>query len=104
MPEATRSTQGGLTIEQWVLAADPREFVSKSSGQPMTVLELRDPARLGNSVVLFLDGPVGSLAGGSPRTPITLHLEEVRSGRGRGELIGRAAREVVEKSLRPERS
>ena len=52
---------------------------SKSTQQPMTVVELRDPARLGNSIVIFLDGPAGPLEAVEPGAEVTPHLEEVRS-------------------------
>ena len=89
------ATDGGLTVS-WLLAAPVRSFVSKTSGQTCTVVELRDPARLGNSLVLFLDGESGPLAQVSPNTLLTLRVTEVRSGSGRGELIGTATRESVE--------
>ena len=89
------NTKGGVTVT-WALAAEPRSFTSKTTQQPMTVVELRDPVRLGNSIVLFLDGQAEKLGTVPPGTEVTLHLEEVRAGRGRGELVGRASREDVE--------
>jgi len=90
--------KGGLTVE-WLLAAPVRSFVSKTSGKTKTVVELRDPTRLGNSLVVFLDGEAAGLARIEPSTIGTLHVEEVRSGQGRGELIGTATRKDVEQAF-----
>lgn len=87
---------GGLTLT-WYLADQPRTVQTKA-GKEMTVLELRDPRRLANSLILWLDGPAtGVLEQVPPNTLVSLHVESVRSGRARGELIGQvASREVVE--------
>lgn len=89
---------GGLVVS-WLLAAPVRSFVSKVDNKKRTVFELRDPARLGNSLVVFLDGEPGTLAAVPPNTRITLRLDEVRSGRGRGELVGSVPRAVVEQAF-----
>jgi hypothetical protein len=90
--------KGGLTVA-WLLAAPVRSFTSKTSGKVKTVVELRDPARLGNSLVVFLDGEAAGLARVEPGTVGTLHVEEVRSGQGRGELLATASREDVERAF-----
>lgn len=90
---------GGLTVHNWLLATQPREFNSKKTGELMTVAELRDPARLSNSLVLFLDGPAGRLASGAASTAVTVRLDEVRGGRNRGELTGRVSRESLEAAV-----
>jgi hypothetical protein len=91
-----RVPAGGVVFNGWVWAREPYSFVSKTTGAETTVVELRDPRRLGNALVVYLDGEVGNLAGVPVGTPVTLHVEEVRSGRNRGELVGRAARADVE--------
>jgi hypothetical protein len=96
---STSAPRGGVTFNSWVLAGSPREFTSKSTGTAMTLVELRDPERLGNSLVLFADGPLGKLAAVRPSTPVTLRVDEVRGGRHRGELSGSVARVVLEAAL-----
>jgi hypothetical protein len=91
--------RGGVTVNGWLLSAPPREFVSKRSGQPMTLVELRDPQRLGNSLVIFLDGEAGVLSSAVPPRPVTLTLDELSGGRGRGELTGRVGREALVAAL-----
>jgi hypothetical protein len=85
---------GGLHLA-WLLADDPRTITTKD-GAKRTVVELRDPRRLSQSLVLWLGGEVGSLAGVQPGALIQLHVEKVRAGRSRGELVGEVRREVVE--------
>lgn len=99
MSSSVSAGRGGLTVNGWLLAASPREFVSKRSGEPMTIVELRDPRRLGNSVVIFLDGNAGVLASAEPSRPVTVTLDEVSGGRNRGELTGRVAREALVAAL-----
>ncbi|MBX6369891.1 MAG: hypothetical protein IRZ04_18060 [Rhodospirillales bacterium] len=94
--EQKQSQPVGGVVVNWLLAAPARTFTSKTTGEPKTVIELRDPSRLSNSLVVFLDGSAGTLGAVQPRTPIALRLDEVRAGRGRGELIGVVAREAVE--------
>lgn len=93
--EKQMQTQGGVIV-MWLLAAPVRSFKSKSSGETKTVVELRDPIRLSNSLTVFLDGDAGELEKVAPRSMITLRVDEVRPGRGRGELIGSVSREAVE--------
>jgi hypothetical protein len=89
-------TLGGFTLS-WLLAAPARSFTSKTTGTSKTVIELRDPQRLAQSLTVFLDGEAGpKLEAVPPRSLITLHVEEVRSGRGRGELIASVERAAVE--------
>jgi hypothetical protein len=98
VPSSQPSTAplGGLTVS-WFLASPARSFTSKASGARRTVIELRDPQRLSQSLTVFLDGEVGPVLQGVPaRSVVTLHVEEVRSGRGRGELIATVARPAVE--------
>lgn len=90
--------RGGVTVS-WLLAAPVRSFDSKRDGRRRTVVELRDPSRLGNSLVVFLDGDADKLEAVQPGALVTLHVEEVRSGQGRGELIGTASREAVERAF-----
>lgn len=86
---------GGLSLV-WLLADDPRAVQTKA-GKTMTVVELRDPTRLANSLVLWVEGAVsGVFEQVPPRTPIALHVPSVRSGRGRGELIASVSRESLE--------
>lgn len=89
---------GGLTV-RWLLAAPVRSFDSKKDGNRRTVIELRDPTRLGNSLVVFLDGDAGELASVQPSTAVTLHVQEVRSGQNRGELVATTSREAVERAF-----
>jgi hypothetical protein len=96
--EKRSPVRGGLTVA-WLLAAPVRSFDSKKDGNRRTVIELRDPTRLGNSLVVFLDGDAGKLASVQPSTVVTLHVEEVRSGQGRGELVATATREAVERAF-----
>lgn len=84
---------GGLTV-CWLLGDDPRAITTKN-GERRTVIELRDPARLSHSMVLWLDGEADAFAGLKPGTPLALHVRSVRSGRARGELVADADRETV---------
>jgi hypothetical protein len=84
---------GGFT-SCWVLGDDPRAITTKN-GDRRTVIELRDPARLSNSMVLWVDGEADAFAGVQPGTAIALHVRGVRSGRGRGELVADVDREAV---------
>jgi hypothetical protein len=86
---------GGLVVS-WVLGQPVRGYVSKKTSTPGTIVELRDPARLGNSLTVFLDGEPGALASIAPNTLVTLRLESVSAGRRYGELTGRASRVAVE--------
>jgi len=96
-PAAPPALSGGLHL-QWLLADDVRTIKTKS-GEEKTVLELRDPRRLSQSLVVWLDGPAGPLSGHQPGTVVQLHVESVRSGRARGELMGNASRASVEASF-----
>lgn len=85
---------GGLHIA-WLLADDVRTINTKD-GAERTVVELRDPRRLSQSLVLWLDGPAGALERVAPGTLVQLHVAAVRPGRGRGELVGQVDRAAVE--------
>ncbi len=93
---------GGLSLT-WILGDDPRTITTKE-GEKRTVLELRDPRRLSNSLVIWLDGEAESLPAVAPGTPIALHVQSVRSGRARGELVAATTRGAVEKALDRARS
>lgn len=93
-PNQSAAVLGGLHIA-WLLADDPRTITTKD-GTQRTVVELRDPRRLSQSLVLWLDGPCGPLAGTQPGTMIQLHVDSVRAGRSRGELVGNIERAAVE--------
>lgn len=88
------ATVGGLHLA-WLLADDPRTITTKDGSQ-RTVVELRDPRRLSQSLVIWLDGEVGHLANLQPGALVQLHVESVRSGRSRGELVANVSREAVE--------
>jgi hypothetical protein len=94
---ARQALTGGLTVT-WILGDDPRTITTKE-GEKRTVLELRDPRRLSNSLVIWLDGEAESLPTIAPGTLVTVHVQSVRSGRARGELVGSTTREAVEKAL-----
>lgn len=88
---------GGLTLT-WLLGDDPRTITTKA-GDKRTVVELRDPARLSQSLVIWLDGEAESLPKLSTGTPISLHVDSVRSGRARGELVASVARQALESAF-----
>jgi hypothetical protein len=97
-PQKTTPAAGGLTVS-WLLASPVRSFVSKRDDQPRTVVELRDPARLSSSLVFFLDGEPGRLASLPVNSRVTVRVDEVRSGRGRGELVGSVSRAALEEAF-----
>jgi hypothetical protein len=99
---ARPALSGGLSVT-WILGDDPRTITTKE-GEKRTVLELRDPRRLSNSLVIWLDGEAESLPTVAPGTPVAVHVQSVRSGRARGELVGSTSREAVEKALDRARS
>lgn len=86
--KTTGGIAGGFHLS-WLLGDDPRTVTTKN-GDTRTVVELRDPARLSSSLVLWLDADGEQFQGVPPNTPISLHVKSVRSGRGRGELLGDA--------------
>jgi hypothetical protein len=86
---------GGVFVA-WILSQPVRSYESKKDGQPKTVVELRDPARLGNSITVFLDGEAGPLAHTSTNALVKVRFDEVRPGQGRGELVGTVERAVLE--------
>ena len=92
----SKTPNAGGVLVTWLLASPIRSFTSKTTGEERTVVELRDPAALGNSLVLFLDGAPGALADVPTNTLVALRVDSVRSGRGRGELVGTVARADVE--------
>lgn len=84
---------GGLTLT-WLLGDDPRTITTKGVDK-RTVIELRDAARLSQSLVIWLDGEADGLPELRTGTPVALHVESVRSGRGRGELVANVSREAI---------
>ena len=86
---------GGLTVS-WLLASPARSFTSKQTDTVKTVVELRDPRRLSNALVVFPRREEGPLAAVEPGSVVTLHVDEVRGGRNRGELVATVSRETVE--------
>lgn len=95
-PKATTDAlAGGITIT-WILGRKVHSYVGKKDGKTRTIVELRDPACLGNSITLFLDGDSGALESVKVHTSITLRLDELRAGNSPGALTGSVAREVVE--------
>lgn len=88
-PQPT-SLDGGLALT-WLLGDDPRTITTKT-GEKRTVIELRDPARLSQSLVIWLDGEAESLPQLRTGVPVCLHVVSVRSGRGRGELVANVSR------------
>lgn len=85
---------GGLVVN-WLLGDDPTTIKTKS-GEVRTVIELRDPARLSRSITIWLDGEGDALNGVRPGSLIAIHLQGVRSGGGRGELVAEVDRQRVE--------
>lgn len=77
---------GGIFLT-WLLGDEPRTITTKT-GDKRTVVEFRDPQRLSQSLVLWLDGEADSLPTLAPGAPVKLHVQSVRSGRARGELVG----------------
>jgi hypothetical protein len=65
------------------------------SGEDRTLVELRDPERLSQAIVLWLDGAADSLADLPPRSAVAIRVESLRAGRTRGELVGEASRDAV---------
>ncbi len=96
------ANMGGLVV-QWLLADDPSSFTTKA-GEVRTVIELRDPARLGKSLVIWLEGDSQPFENVPPGTYISLRLESVRSGNARGELIADVSREAVQAAFQSARS
>jgi hypothetical protein len=88
---------GGVSLT-WLLADEPRTITTKT-GEKRTVLELRDPRRLGNSLVVWLDGEADDLPQVAPGAAVTLHVQSVRGGRARGELVASVSRAVVSAAL-----
>ncbi|WDT93807.1 hypothetical protein JDY09_00655 [Thermoleophilum album] len=78
----------------WLLGDRPRTITTKA-GEKRTIVELRDPARLSQSLVIWLDGGADDLPDLRIGTPIAFHVEAVRSGRARGELVATVSREAV---------
>lgn len=91
----------GLSVS-WLLASPIRSFNGRADGKPRTVVELRDPQRLGNSLLLFVPGEAPQEWSRIPTTmAIAVTVEEVRSGKGRGELFGTISREALAEALSP---
>jgi hypothetical protein len=73
MPQTTKTYNpgaanvGGLH-SAWLLADDPRTINTKDGSQ-RTVVELRDPRWLSQSLVIWLDGDVGGRLRQRPREP-----------------------------------
>lgn len=89
---------GGLAIS-WYLGDDPNTIKTKT-GDVRTVIELRDPSRLSRSISIWLDGEGSAFEGVRPGAVISLHLESVRSGRGRSELVAEVDRSQVENAFK----
>lgn len=85
---------GGLAVS-WYLGDDPSTIKTKA-GDVRTVIDLRDPTRLSRSISIWLDGDGKALEAVKPGAVITLHLESVRSGSGRNELVAEVDRAQVE--------
>jgi len=96
-PTGTATINGGVSFT-WLLADEPRTITTKA-GEKRTVLEFRDPRKLASSLVIWLDGEADSLPTVSPGLPVNLHVESVRGGRSRGELVATVSREVVSAAL-----
>jgi hypothetical protein len=91
--------QGGIIVHKWLVASPPREFAVKATGEPMTIVELRNSRRLSDSLALFVEGPAGRLAAVEPSRVVAVHLDSVQGGRGRGELTARVDRDAIEAAL-----
>lgn len=97
-----RQTQnGGLYIE-WIVSRPIRPFTRKRDGSIGSIIELRDPAMLGNSVTIFADGEPGALEKVPVHTLVKLRLDEVSGGSNgrRGELTGSAERSVIDAAFK----
>jgi hypothetical protein len=88
---------GGLAMT-WLLGDEPRTITTKA-GEKRTVVELRDPRRLSNSLVIWLDGEAEDLPKLAPGAAVSLHVQSVRGGRARGELVASVSRAVVSAAL-----
>jgi hypothetical protein len=88
---------GGVSFT-WLLADEPHTITTKA-GDKRTVLELRDPRRLSSSLVVWLDGEADGLPQVAPGAAVSLHVEAVRGGRARGELVASVSRAVVSAAL-----
>jgi hypothetical protein len=93
---------GGMTIA-WLLGDEPKAITTKT-GDVRTVIELRDPKRLSNSITIWLDGDAKAFELVSPGVAIALHVEGLRAGKGRGELVATVERAVVEEAFRRARA
>jgi hypothetical protein len=99
MPTSSSIPAGTVRFDCWLVAAPPRDFTSKKSGALLTIVELRNPQNLGNSVVFFADGAVGRLASVPAGQVVSVPADEVAGGRNRGELTGRITRPALEAAL-----
>lgn len=95
--KTTDLATGGIVVA-WLLGDDPKTIKTRE-GQEKTIVELRDPRRLSNSIVIWLDGPAGALTRAQPGSVIHLRVDGVRSGRARGELVASVSREAVESAF-----
>lgn len=82
----------------WLLGEAPYSITTKT-GQRRTVLTLHDPDRLTRTLAIWLDGEAEELPVVKPRTPVVIHVESVRAGKARGELIASVSREAVVAAL-----
>jgi hypothetical protein len=88
--------RGGVIFAGWLLGEEVRTINTKS-GEEKCVVSLRDPRRLSNALVVWLDGPAGDvLSAVEPGTAISLHVPAVRAGKARGELVADTDRGAVE--------
>lgn len=82
----------------WLLGEEPRSMTTKK-GERRTVLTLHDPKRLTQTLAIWLDGEADDLPVVKPRSPVVIHVESVRSGQARGELVASVSREAVVAAL-----
>jgi hypothetical protein len=88
---------GGFLIT-WILADTPRSITTRD-GSEKTIIELRDPTRLAQSITVWLDGSAGVLADVQPGAAISLHVPMLRAGKARGELVASVDRAAVERAF-----
>lgn len=82
----------------WELGEEPRSITTKT-GERRTILTLHDPERLTHTLVIWLDGTTDGLPVVKPRSPVVIHVDGVRAGKVRGELVASVSREAVVAAL-----
>lgn len=90
---------GGHTVT-WLLCV-ARPIISKSSGDPMTVVELRDPCNLTASITAFVPGETPQVDETKLPAVCTIRFSELRSGKARSELVGTTTRAALDEALKP---